>query len=420
MWYREPGAIDDLVAQHGSLREVARRMGVDVSTLSRWRSRQREQRDTSASSATVRERPGATITGDAAVLVSRPNPRGTATLTPDDLLRAHGLEPDDWDVTPTMNAWDALVGDGSVTTLAQLKIVAKRRRPLDLILPARPDGWKPKRVRRRRPVDAGKPTTWLVVSDLHAPYHDVGLHRAICRFLDDVRPDRAVDLGDQMDLPSPSRHRATPGWKATPNECIQSAHEVWADRVAACETTAWSALLGNHDDRIRIAAEERIPQIADLRAAGEDLSVFDVSKLLHLDRLGVDLIRPAGEYHAAEVWIAPTLVGRHGTKTGAKGQPGAGKAADRLTVSILQGHDHRQGLVYLTRWEGQERAGDVVAASVGMSCERVGGLGYAEDPDWQPGAAFVTVWDDGRFNVELLRWDAGELVWRDRRYSGGE
>ncbi len=61
-----------------------------------------------------------------------------------------------------------------------------------------------------------------------------------------------------------------------------------------------------------------------------------------------------------------------------------------------------------------------LAVSVGMTCERVGGIGYAEDPDWQPGAAFVTVWPDGRFNVELLRWDAGELVWRDQRFPGGE
>jgi hypothetical protein len=74
--------------------------------------------------------------------------------------------------------------------------------------------------------------------------------------------------------------------------------------------------------------------------------------------------------------------------------------------------------VYLTRWDGDQRAGDILAASIGMSCERDGGLGYAIDPDWQPGDAMVTVWPDGRWHVELIRWDGGELVWRDERFPG--
>ncbi len=434
-WYWDREKLAAALAQHGSRNAITDATGVNPQTLQHWirkhglasghpRSPGGGSQNHPASKAIP---PRAKITDDTALLIGAPNPMATNSLSPDDLFRAHNLDPQDWEYTTTINRWDALAGDGKVTTLAQLKINAKRKRSLDLIVPARAAGWRPTRLPQRK---APRRAVWreLVTSDAHAPYHDTGKHRAFCRLLADVKPDGLTDLGDMLDLPRPSRHRPTPGWSASPQECVDASHRLWAERVAASPRTRRRALLGNHDDRLRMAAEERIPDFHDLRPPGNELSPFDVGHLLRFDELGVELIRPAGEYHAAEVVIAEgvpgkpwtRLVGIHGTQAGAKGQPGAGKAADRRTCSVLQGHDHRQGLTYLSRWDGERRVGDVAAVSIGTSSTRDGGIGYAVDPDWQQGDAMVTIWPDGHWHVELIRWDGGELTWRDNRYSGAD
>lgn len=372
------------------------------------------------------ERVGGKVTDTTATLVGAPNPQDTNTLTPDDLFRAHGLDPDEWEYTTTINRWDALAGDGKVTTLAQLKISARRKKSLDLILPASVPGWIPKRPRA---LPMPRPLRRIyVTSDLHAPYHDIGKHRAVLRLLADVQPDEGIDLGDMLDLPKPSRHRPTKDWSATPDECIVGAYKVWGERVAASLRTKWRALLGNHDDRMRLAAEERIPEFANVSPPDDPLGPFDVAKLLKFHELGVELVRAPGDYHAAEIVICEgfegqpwtKLVGGHGVATGATGQPGAGKTVARRTCSYIQGHDHRQGQVYVSRWDGDQQIGDITAISTGASARREGGIGYAKDPDWQLGDVMVTEWPDGTWHAELIRWNGTELIWRDNRYSGAE
>lgn len=48
--------------------------------------------------------------------------------------------------------------------------------------------------------------SWVVVSDVHAPWHDKRIHAAILDFLSDFKPDGFIIDGDFMDFYSVSRH----------------------------------------------------------------------------------------------------------------------------------------------------------------------------------------------------------------------
>lgn len=420
-WYRDPAQLEAEVRRHGNASAAARANDTPEPTVRRWALRHRRAQ-LGTPPASEAERPGAMIDGDNAVLVSRPNPQGTRGLQPEVLIREHGLDPADWTWTPRLNVWDALTGEGGITTLAQLRLAMTRRVRVDLLTPARAPGWTPPRRRQRARSD--EPELVVVCSDPHHPYADEGLHRCVVEMLADIKPHRAYDLGDGLDSPNPSRHRRNPAFDATLQECLDAEYSSWRDRIAASPSTRWHRLPGNHDDRVRNEQLERTAALYGVRRAqveaeiaeyGEHLPVLDIGYLLRLDELGVEMIRATddGEYHHAQVRIAPGLVAGHGTKSGKHG--GATKAGERLTCSWMQGHDHKQALAYLTRWDDERRAGDAALCSVGTLARR--DLGYVEHAEAQQGLATVTVWPDGRFHIELARYDGGELVWRDRRYT---
>lgn len=328
------------------------------------------------------------------------------------LIALAGFEQDQAEVAQvTVNRWDAPAEGGGTVAMAQVKGIIRKKVQADDLLPARTRGYKPRKPRTPRPTRRMRYT--YVTSDLHAPYHDERKHKAQCMLLAALAPDDAIDLGDMLDLPRPSRHRATPGWDASPQECIDVAYRVWCDRIAASPEARWRALLGNHDIRAEVAIREKLADLAGLTRAKGELPVMDLGYLLRFDELGVELIRPEGEYHAARAQIAPGLIAQHGTRTARKGSTGAAAAGEGLACSILQGHDHRQGITYTTRIDEHGRPVQLVNVSVGCSCRIEGGIGYAPDPSWTNGDAVVVHDADGGWHVELVVWDGDALRWRD-------
>lgn len=355
---------------------------------------------------------GVTITGDTASVTL---PAGFP-WTIEDVAVGAGLDPDEWIPTRAIpNVWQGLAPEGVIVDLHQAKIEFQRRIPADMLVPARTDGWTPKRT-ARRPRAKTTPELVCIVSDTHAPYHDPGLHDCHLQWLEQHQPTRAYDFGDLLDLPSPSRHRTTKGFEASPQESIDARYRLDAERVAASPDTDWTIAYGNHDERIDHAIRDKIgSHVARLSRAGDTLPVLDLGFLLRYDELGITVVRPDGDYHATTLEIAPGLWGRHGTKAGKHG--GAVKAIERRDGSLGQGHDHKMMAQQHVRYDDRGEARTYWTFAWGAMCQR--DLGYVEDPDVAMGFSTITVHPGGRWHHEFAPWDAATqtLTWRDELYQ---
>jgi hypothetical protein len=47
--------------------------------------------------------------------------------------------------------------------------------------------------------------TIVIISDLQAPYHDVGATDTLAKFIKAYKPDEVVSVGDEIDFPQISR-----------------------------------------------------------------------------------------------------------------------------------------------------------------------------------------------------------------------
>lgn len=417
-----PTTREQLIAdleQLGTMSAVARKYGMPRPTLTSradaWGVKSPTRRGSHTPDTTPVPTPtdpvGAVLGPDtASFVVEQPCP-----WQPEQLLEENGLDPAEWVVTDARpNQWQALAPEGEIVTLHQLKVEAKRRIPADAVLPARSEGWTPKRT-AKRPARKSRAELVAIVSDTHAPYHDPGLHDCFLQWLETHAPARAYDFGDLMDLPTPSRHRSTQGFEATPQESIDTRYQLDAERVAASPDTDWTVVLGNHDERIDHAIRDKIgAHVARIARAGDTLPVMDLGFLLRYDELGIRLIRPDGDYHSVTIEIAPGLFGRHGTKAGKHG--GAPKAVEKRTSSYGQGHDHKHMHQQFIRYDDAGVARSHWMMAWGAMCAR--DLGYVEDPDVAQGFTTINVHEDGRWHPEMARWDAAEqaLFWRDEVY----
>ena len=330
-----------------------------------------------------------------------------APWKPDEVMRAHGQDPDEFIIVRVrFNRWGA-----PEAPMHQLRFDAIPRD--SIIRPADPTTWKPPR-KPRRPRKQ-KMVKSLVVSDLHAPRHDRGMHQVLCDWLADEQPDRGVFLGDLLDFETISRHRPRERPRAA-NEGIQAAHEVLRDWREASPDTRWVLIEGNHDFRIRSYLIDNAPNAYGITAANDELPALHLRRLLHLDELGVEWVDE--DWDRAHVLLSRHLAGMH---RAAGGKNAAVGALDKFSHSILQGDTHRLRLVYRTEYE-HTPGGDVdtstrMAAEIGCLAEIKDGLSYAKQPDWQNGAMVVYTWPDtDEFSAVPLVYVGGHLLTPGRRY----
>lgn len=400
-WYRDPVALKTEYDLHGSFTEVARHHGGSNTTYSKW------WRILALGELAPGTKPAADHQVELDVQTL-----GDVTA----LLRERGLDPDEWVVVRcVVNAWGQ-PGEES----KQLKVMLRPR--LDALLrPAAVAQTVPGTVRSRpiKPgkVDKTKPRLVVFVGDEQAPYHDQTLHALFCQWLAVNTPDEAVHLGDLMDLPTLSRHRPNPEWNASPQECIQAGYDILAAYCAASPSTRWSALPGNHCERIRDYQIQRAPELfgirpADLSDAERAATVQSVPALLHLAALGIEWAGNDADYEHAQIDVSTELVARHGWVTGANSPD---KTVRRLGLNVVVGHTHRQRVHYITEERRRETL-ITMCVEAGCMCLVEGGLGYTVNADWQNGAYAAQVWPDGTFSGEHLVYRNGVLTWRNQRY----
>lgn len=431
-------AIKAAVAEHGSIRKAATALGRDESTLRRTLSRTR--RPGTRDSGHVSVEPEKTTVEHKGDTVHVTAPEGT---TPDkvmELVRENGLDPDDWViVSTTLNKWNALGkantdGENPLRTLRQVKVTL--RPAVHLVFPEPVSTAASLALRPLPPIrrDKGRPRLAIVEYDHQAPYHDPLLDAALCAMHDDLNPDEQNFGGDLMDFPTISRHPDHPAAAASVRECLEGGHGILVRRREAVPRARRRKIKGNHDWRPEGELLLRAERMAYIAPVGETVPALSLRRLLHLDALGVELVEhPLGWEHA-EIELVPGphgLVMRHGWMTG---HNTAGRSLQKRGRSILVGHGHTREHAF--QWDPSMEV-EREAAMVGTASrvrgeafaarlETAGTIGGTVDhlfphfavlDSWLQGAATVTMWDDGTFNVEHARWDGTSLRWRDRRWT---
>lgn len=356
--------------------------------------------------------------GDKAELGGPPTEGQVSLADSEALMRSRGFDPAEWELrTATVNEWEGPGPDGTVRTYHQLKINLQRRTPTEWIFPA--VDVKPRPLPKR---SSGLSSFMaVIVGDQQAPYHDPGLHGCFLQFLADVKPARGVSLGDGADFPTISRHRDNPGWAAPVQECIQSFFGVLADYRDACPDTTWQLLKGNHDHRLETELLNRAERMFGIRPAdfpGEapQEQALSLRRLLHLDRLGVELVEPpvvGDNYEHAQVNLSTRLGVRHGWLTG---ENTAAKTLDRLGHSVVVGHTHAQRCTQQTRYDIAGTPETITCWEAGTMAQIRDGLGFAVRPSWQQGFVTAQVWPDGSFHIDPATYKDGRLYWRDRTW----
>lgn len=383
-------ALIEQMLPHYSKAEIARRLGVPVTTLKSWLNRPAQPCVTEETDGNVK-----TIEGEA--------------RNPEELMRSLGVDPDEWEAEKcVVNQW---------ADYTQLKVQLRRKTPLDLIVPAQEVEYQhPGFLAAER--DDDEPFLVVICGDQQAPFQDEQLHERFCMWLADNVPEAGVLIGDTLDLPSISRYRDNPEWHASVQECINSGYNLLRDYVRASEQTTWTKLLGNHDERIRNEILNRAERLYGIRPADVDdeqpaLQALSIRNLLRLDSLGIDLVEPDGGYEHASARITDKLAARHGWLSG---NNTAKKTLDRLGHSAFVGHSHAKSTYYDTIWDIDGSPSTRVAMEIGTMARIRGGLGHTVNPNWQQGFATATIWPDGFFVVEHAIYVNDTLLWRDQRY----
>ncbi len=360
------------------------------------------------------ERPGVTVNGDTATVVTPPAP-DLGDL--DTLIKERGLDPADWEVkNAVLNEWDALAGEGQIIKLRQLKVHLVRRVPIEFVRPA--VGIKPHRIVRAKAVKADRVA--VLFPDQHAPYHDRKLHEATMRFLATIEPSEVVNLGDLGDYATISKHRDNPAWSASAQESIDSSGRLLSDQRSAAPAARIVLLEGNHDWRLAtelLLRAERMYGIKPAQIAGHenDPRAFSLRYLLHLDELAVDFIQPdrdGDNYNHAEYWITDTLCAIHGDKS----RKAARSEAVKIGASVVCGHTHRQIVEPVSKWSRTGRQ-QLLAMECGTMREIDKSAGFAKRPDWHPGFGVAALYKDGTHDLEAVRWDGQQLTWRGQRFA---
>jgi hypothetical protein len=423
VWRDKQALTEALRANGWSNRETARSLGCGETVIRSWRKKHGiggpKSRGGGNAQDAKAEKPGFEVDGDSARIVTE---AGVELGDVETLIRDRGLNPADWDVERVkVNEWESYAGrdepfgNPETVTLRQLTVHLRRRKTWDFLLPATPlQRGRVFQTPKRQP--RGRNTPWLewVGGDQQWPYADEQLHRAVCRWLNDLQPDGMSLTGDSLDFPTISRHDDRPHWNATPQECVDAAYRGLLEYREAAPDARIRKLRGNHDWRIESEMLKRAERLFGLRPArlddeDEPLPLYSVIRLLRLDELAVDLCGVEGDkWEFGEIELADDVIVRH--------RPPSQMKVARLNRSVVAGDSHRQAIQHVTQFV----AGEPVVRTlmqVGTLAQARGGLGYAVDADWQQGFGTVALFPDGTRAFDLARWDGRALTWRGQTWK---
>lgn len=411
-WYRCPTQCQEMIDLHGSASAAARAWGIPERRVRYWAQRH-QYAEPAPHSESGPAAASATISADRASILAPPSRLGS--MTPEELLEQHGLNPAEWSYQATVNSWEALAGNGDVQVLHQLKVSAVKR-PEALLGFGLEPGWTPAPARRSRKAP-GAVRTIAVFADPHFPLHEPDLIEGSVAWLEDHRPDEIVLLGDNSDANPFKRHSKNPRTETSVSDHQRSTYEGLARWRNAAPDARMRWIRGNHDAWMIERIRELMPHYEEIRAHPTSSEpMLGLRQLFALDELRIELVGDeTGHYHDDTVEIAPGLVALHGVKAGRDGA--VKEQAGWEGTSLIQGHCHKWQITGVTkRLAG---GGSTQRFAINAPAMSVRDLGYAPAHDVAQGFMVITLHDDGEWIPEMAIYNpqTGSTMFRDWRYG---
>lgn len=233
---------------------------------------------------------------------------------------------------------------------------------------------------------------WLVISDLHVPYHDV---QAIRLCLSEARRRGVVGIlinGDLADNYAVSRWERDPRERNYPRE-IEIMRRVFGVLRRSFKNADIIWKWGNHDERYDAYLQTKAPELLEV----DD---FDFARLTRADDNGITTVRDMRRIHLGKLRVI------HGHEYKFSIQNPVNPARGlflRAKVSSLCGHFHQP-----SSHSGKNLDGHVTTCwSSGCLCDL--SPRYMPLNEWAHGACFVNVESNGAFSVENFRIIDGKI-----------
>lgn len=210
-----------------------------------------------------------------------------------------------------------------------------------------------------------KKERYVILNDIHIPYHDQKSLALVLAYLDDNKPDTIVLNGDIIDCYSASSYRKDPARLHTLQDEFNETIEFLSHIKKRYPRARIVYTMGNHEERIE---KQILDKLGDFSTV-EELAIEERLKLRELD---IQVIDKNGTFPIGPIEVT------HGTMV--RKDSGASVKAHhaKLGGSVLIGHVHRLGTFYRTNKWGTH------------ICIENGYLGrndfeYVNRPDWQQG-----------------------------------
>lgn len=259
------------------------------------------------------------------------------------------------------------------------------------------------------------------------PCHDPDAIDCAIALIANIKPQKIVMHGDNLDLPEMGKYRLSPAFQRTTQASINYATLMVARLRAAAPDAEIVWLAGNHEERlVNFIIDNAVAAFGLKRGnAPEEWPVLSVPYLCRFDEYGIDYIPgyPAGFY-----WINQKLKAIHGTKVKSNGSTAHAYLATEKT-SVLYGHIHRREWAELTR-DDYDGPKTILAASAGClaRCDGAvpstkGGIDLNGRPmtvteNWQQGICVVTYKDgDSEFHLEMVPIREGKMFYRGKMWG---
>lgn len=365
---------------------------------------------------------------DGSKTITSPPIQGLADVTDAEAyLRARwNLPADKWGVRPVLvNEWEANAGGGEIMRLGQVKGTFYPLVALSAILPA-PAKWTGPKYHHvsRNLYRNGATHQILVVGDDQAPYNDERLTAATVMAIQCIQPAEIAHVGDLCDYTNISKHKDHAVVKAAVDDCTNAGVAILAGMRAAAPSARFRILAGNHDVRPLTELLLRAERMADIHVGmlpgeTERRRVLDMRELWRLNDLGIEYVEDPRGWEHAELDLVPGprgLAAVHGTLTG---KDVARRTMEKIGRSVIMGHTH--GPEEHSVWN-KTIGFEMRSYVLGCQCEVRGGGGksfptFAPRDGWLQGGGLVTVYADGEWVFERMRWNGESLFADGHRFT---
>tara|TARA_Y100001972_G_scaffold128841_1_gene192078 strand:- start:1252 stop:2592 length:1341 start_codon:yes stop_codon:yes gene_type:complete len=425
-------AIVDLYSRLKSQRAVAKELGI---------SRKRVRRI--LDEFFVEDPPGSDIedqiSGDARVLT------GSGVSSAKELMRLAGVDDKEWIIEKKMvNSWDAMSKDGPVK-MHQIKLWLTRRpsyfiqkvTPVSaikrsipatskssktaVIIPDSQHGFRSKRIKN--------PATGIYEAKL-IPMHDRKACDAALIACQQIQPDEIILMGDMVDFAGFGKYSLENNAKFLIQPMLQEL-SWWLQSIRlACPTAKITYTAGNHEERLKKAIQDHLPEAEGLRPADDPDGppVLSVPRLLGLDKMDIDYIENYGKPY----WLFDKIKCHHGHIVRPKGgQTTSAILSSESQHSHIVGHIHRREMCSKTTSIPKKlKDGKVVsvphtihAMSPGCLCsletDKVPAVRGKPELDWQHGVGRVDLVGKDVF-MTVIPIEKGRFVMDGHVYQGEE